>query len=99
MLLHIFSRFLQRWLFEGVLIDPYEEFIVKTDSNYNHLRARIYWTRAFSLRQNSVPEFLSDLKNDILQCGKAMNVLKMCNPDVRIIIYFSIILHNIIFFF
>lgn len=79
-----FSRFLQRWLFEGVLIDPYEEFIVKTDTNYSHLRARIYWTRAFSLRQNSVPEFLSELKNDILQCGKAMHLLKMCNPDASL---------------
>lgn len=82
-----FHRFLQRWMFEGILSDPYLEFFIGTDNNYTHCHSRVYWTRNFSLKQNAMPVFLLELKNNILLCGKTMNLLRLCKPDVSIILF------------
>lgn len=76
-----FHKFLQRWLFEGVLVDSYEEFFIKSDANYTNNRSRSYWTKHFSLKQIPLPDFLAELKSNILLCGKSMNLLKLCKPE------------------
>jgi hypothetical protein len=35
--------------------------------------------------EEMVPLFLKDLAQDIFVCGKAVNLLKLCCPDVRIL--------------
>lgn len=82
-----FRRFLQQWLFEGTLVDPYEEFLINIEEHYTNYRTRVYWTRNFSLKQNALPEFLFELKNSILLCGKTMNLLKLCKPDTPLCRY------------
>nr|CAH7735023.1 unnamed protein product [Callosobruchus chinensis] len=40
-----------------------------------------YWTRSYSVCEDIMPDFLVDLKNDILYCGKSMMLLKLCNSS------------------
>lgn len=64
---------------EGIINDPYEEFFIRSDSKYLQSRGRTYWTRSYNIREDLVPDFLVDLRFDVLSCGKAMNLLKCCN--------------------
>ncbi|CAH0564249.1 unnamed protein product [Brassicogethes aeneus] len=82
-----FSRFLKQWILEGVINDPYGEFFIKPNYKYISMRGRIYWTRSYFVREDIVPEFLMDLKNDILCCGKVMNLLKLCVPECKLCLY------------
>ena len=74
---------MQRWLFEGVCEDSYDEFMIKTKSKYLNVKAHRFWTRAFEINTKNVPGFLSDLTDSILECGKAIRLLKICDPKVR----------------
>ncbi|RZB39557.1 gamma-tubulin complex component 6, partial [Asbolus verrucosus] len=82
-----FSRFLQQWLLEGAVNDPYEEFFIKPNFKYISTRGRTYWTRSYSLREDIVPDFLVDLRMDILNCGKTMNLLKLCIQSSKLCSY------------
>nr|CAI5853816.1 unnamed protein product [Callosobruchus analis] len=76
-----FSRFLTQWILEGVINDPYGEFFIKIDHKYLLTKGRTYWTRSYSISEDIMPDFLVDLKNDILYCGKSMMLLKLCNSS------------------
>nr|CAH7735022.1 unnamed protein product [Callosobruchus chinensis] len=76
-----FSRFLTQWILEGVINDPYGEFFIKIDHKYLLTKGRTYWTRSYSVCEDIMPDFLVDLKNDILYCGKSMMLLKLCNSS------------------
>lgn len=67
---------------EGEINDPYGEFFVRIDDKYVVTRGRTYWTRAFLLIENLVPEFLRNIHVDIFNVGRCMNLLKLCNPKV-----------------
>ncbi|KAJ3646288.1 hypothetical protein Zmor_023880 [Zophobas morio] len=82
-----FSRFLQQWLLEGSVNDPYEEFFIKSNFKYVSTRGRTYWTRSYFIREDVVPDFLLDLIMDILNCGKTMNLLKLCMPSSKLCSY------------
>lgn len=82
-----YSRFLKQWVMEGVINDPYEEFFIRSDSKYLLSRGRTYWTRSYKIREDLVPDFLVDLRFDVLSCGKTMNLLKCCNHLVSRIYY------------
>ncbi|KRT83538.1 hypothetical protein AMK59_3593 [Oryctes borbonicus] len=84
-----FNRFLRRWIFEGTVNDPYGEFFVVTNSSYLRTRGRTYWTRGHTIRIDMVPDFLSDLAQEILLCGKAVNLLKLCVPSSPLYMYLS----------
>ena len=91
------SRFLQRWIFEGTINDPYNEFFVCSTQKYLITRGRTYWTRSFKSQEDIIPDFLHDLSADILSCGKAMNLLKLCNPSVRtsfFLIVSKVVMHS-----
>ncbi|XP_062505293.1 gamma-tubulin complex component 6-like isoform X2 [Corticium candelabrum] len=71
--------FLQRWLFEGVLFDPYGEFMIQMNEQYLAFRDKNYWTLGYvAASKDCVPLFLSDLWKAILTCGKTVNLLKLC---------------------
>ncbi|KAG5898433.1 hypothetical protein JTB14_036516 [Gonioctena quinquepunctata] len=82
-----FSRFLKRWILEGIIDDPYGEFFIKPDSKYIISRGRTYWTRSYSVKEDIVPDFLVDLKMDILLCGKSMSLLKFCEHSSKLRLY------------
>ncbi|XP_015591181.1 gamma-tubulin complex component 6 isoform X2 [Cephus cinctus] len=76
----VYFRFLQRWLFEGVCEDEYEEFMIQMRPQYLRQRGRKFWTKGFGINTKSVPRFLDSLTESILQCGKAVRLLKLCDP-------------------
>ncbi|XP_076757782.1 gamma-tubulin complex component 6 isoform X2 [Xylocopa sonorina] len=75
----IYFRFLQKWLFEGICDDVYGEFMIKTRPQYLRNRSHKFWTRSFSICNDAVPGFLSDLAESILQCGKTVRLLRTCD--------------------
>ncbi|XP_018569572.1 gamma-tubulin complex component 6 [Anoplophora glabripennis] len=82
-----FSRFLKQWILEGTINDPYGEFFIKPNFKYISTRGRTYWTRSYTIREDIVPDFLIDLRTDILFCGKTMNLLKLCVNSSKLCLY------------
>ncbi|KAI4456268.1 gamma tubulin complex protein [Holotrichia oblita] len=82
-----FNRFVQQWIFEGMVNDPYGEFFIVSNSTYLRTRGRTYWTRGHTVRVDMVPDFLGDLTQEILSCGKTVNLLKLCVPNSALCMY------------
>ncbi|KYQ53301.1 Gamma-tubulin complex component 6 [Trachymyrmex zeteki] len=76
----VYFRLLQNWLFEGTCDDIYGEFMIQARSHYLRKRGRKFWTESFAIDTESVPGFLSELSESILQCGKTLRLLKICSP-------------------
>ncbi|XP_072760196.1 uncharacterized protein Grip163 [Anoplolepis gracilipes] len=76
----VYFRLLQNWLFEGTCDDVYGEFMIQPQSHNLRKRGRKFWTDSFAIDTESVPGFLSELSDSILQCGKTLRLLKICNP-------------------
>ncbi|XP_011881953.1 PREDICTED: gamma-tubulin complex component 6 [Vollenhovia emeryi] len=76
----VYFRFLQNWLFEGTCDDVYGEFMIQGRSHYLRKKGRKFWTESFAIDTKSVPGFLSELSESILQCGKTLRLLKICSP-------------------
>ncbi|XP_029173958.1 gamma-tubulin complex component 6 [Nylanderia fulva] len=76
----VYFRLLQNWLFEGTCDDVYGEFMIQARSHNLRKRGRKFWTDSFAIDPESVPGFLSELSESILQCGKTLRLLKICNP-------------------
>nr|XP_022903750.1 gamma-tubulin complex component 6-like isoform X1 [Onthophagus taurus] len=75
-----FGRFLQQWIFDGILNDPHDEFFIANSRKSLKPISRSYWTKCFVIKEEKVPDFLIDLAKDVLYCGKVMNLLKICAP-------------------
>ena len=56
-----------------------EEFILLIDKHYWNQG----YVKASEDPEKCVPHFLQDLANDIYICGKTINLLKICSPEVR----------------
>ncbi|XP_031775581.1 gamma-tubulin complex component 6 isoform X2 [Apis florea] len=85
----VYFRFLQKWIFEGICDDIYGEFMIKTRPQYLRSRSHKFWTKSFSIYNDAVPSFLNDLAESILQCGKTVRLLRICdskNPICRVCI-------------
>eukprot|EP00301_Raphidiophrys_heterophryoidea_P020659 c5293_g1_i1.p1 GENE.c5293_g1_i1~~c5293_g1_i1.p1 ORF type:complete len:817 (-),score=240.02 c5293_g1_i1:361-2769(-) len=68
---------LRKWIFDGVLEDPHQEFFVACQTvNDDRL-----WHDKYSLRQNMLLEFFqNDLARKVLNTGKAVNFIRaVCN--------------------
>lgn len=54
-----------------------------------------FWSHGFVIAEKDklecVPLFLSELANDIFVCGKSINLLKLCCPDVSIWLLLTIL--------
>ncbi|XP_043279074.1 gamma-tubulin complex component 6 [Venturia canescens] len=75
----VYFRFLQKWLFEGICEDEYGEFMIRIRPQYIREKGHGFWTKAYAINKNSVPGFLANLTESILQCGKTVRLLKICN--------------------
>ena len=78
-----YFQILKKWIFSGVLEDPFEEFIVKENKNCKkeNIEADLndkYWEERFSLRDEMVPIFLVKHKQKVLHAGKYLNVIREC---------------------
>lgn len=56
--------------------------MIQARSHYLRKKGRKFWTESFVIDTKSVPGFLSELSESILQCGKTLRLLKICSPKV-----------------
>ncbi|XP_034936754.1 gamma-tubulin complex component 6 [Chelonus insularis] len=76
-----YFQLLEKWIFEGSSDEAYGEFIIKIRSQYLRHRGHKFWTKCFGINNQAVPGFLKNLTDLILQCGKTVKLLKICNPN------------------
>lgn len=78
---------LHKWILRGMIIDPYKEFLIQD----NEVREREevpedyssdYWEKRYTIRFDSVPEFLEKYAEIILSTGKYLNVIRQCGKRI-----------------
>ncbi|KNC84778.1 hypothetical protein SARC_03020 [Sphaeroforma arctica JP610] len=68
---------LGRWLYEGVIVDPFREFLVQESppiKNRHALSEEEYWERKYKLDEAMCPDFLFPYMEKIIKAGKYLNV-------------------------
>ncbi|KAH9618081.1 hypothetical protein KSS87_009688 [Heliosperma pusillum] len=83
-----YLEILERWVYEGVIDDPYGEFFIAENSSLQKESLSQdydakYWKHRYSLK-NSIPSFLKDVAGTILTTGKYLNVMRECGHNVQV---------------
>ncbi|KAI9273637.1 gamma-tubulin complex component protein [Sporodiniella umbellata] len=74
-----FYDMLHRWVYEGELDDPFEEFFVACDTTVSE---EVLWQYKYSIRENMLPSFLSEeLAQKIFSIGKSLNFIRYSCHD------------------
>ncbi|KAI8007559.1 Gamma-tubulin complex component 2 [Camellia lanceoleosa] len=79
---------LERWVYEGVIDDPYGEFFIaenkslQKESLTQDYGAK-YWRQRYSLKDD-IPSFLANAAGTILTTGKYLNVMRECGHSVQV---------------
>ncbi|XP_062082165.1 gamma-tubulin complex component 2 [Humulus lupulus] len=79
---------LERWVYEGVIDDPYGEFFIaenktlQKESLTQDYDAK-YWRQRYSLK-DGIPSFLANTAGTILTTGKYLNVMRECGHNVQV---------------
>eukprot|EP00002_Diphylleia_rotans_P014175 TRINITY_DN2757_c0_g1_i1.p1 TRINITY_DN2757_c0_g1~~TRINITY_DN2757_c0_g1_i1.p1 ORF type:complete len:882 (+),score=144.03 TRINITY_DN2757_c0_g1_i1:59-2704(+) len=72
----------KRWMFEGELQDPYQEFFVASDATVSVGEA--LWFSKYKLRDSMLPSFITKpLAEKILMIGKSINFMRYCCKDTK----------------
>ncbi|OVA04342.1 Spc97/Spc98 [Macleaya cordata] len=80
---------LERWVYEGVINDPYGEFFIaenkslQKESLTQDYDAK-YWKQRYSLK-DGIPSFLANAAGIILTTGKYLNVMRECGHNVQVV--------------
>lgn len=83
-----YLRMLERWVYEGVIDDPYGEFFIaenkslQKESLTQDYDAK-YWQQRYSLKEG-IPSFLTNVAAIILTTGKYLNVMRECGHNVQV---------------
>lgn len=80
-------RWLEQWLFHGILEDPFREFFINENAtspscNPESLSSDYYcryWQDRYAMVQEQVPVFLQPHAHSILMAGKYLATLRMCH--------------------
>ncbi|KAI8895937.1 Spc98 family-domain-containing protein [Globomyces pollinis-pini] len=80
---------LKEWICNGVLDDPYNEFMVQENSSLSKDNLPedfndVYWDQRYTLQSETIPSFLEPYKEKILLTGKYLNVLRECSIDIEV---------------
>jgi gamma-tubulin complex component 2 len=83
-----YFQVLRKWVFHGILEDPFNEFIVKENKQCSKENIERdfndqYWNERFTYREEMIPIFLAKYKEKVLHSGKYLNVIRECGKDVR----------------
>ena len=83
-----YFQILKKWIFQGILDDPFQEFIVQENKNCSKDKIEKdfndqYWTEKFTYREDMVPIFLAKYKEKVMHSGKYLNVMRECGKDVK----------------
>ncbi|KAM5554522.1 hypothetical protein ABKV19_022757 [Rosa sericea] len=75
---------LVRWVYEGVIDDPYGEFFIAENKSLQKPQdyEAKYWRQRYSLKDGS-PSFLAIIVGTILITGKYLNVMRECGHHVQ----------------
>ncbi|CAG8501787.1 10373_t:CDS:10 [Ambispora gerdemannii] len=74
-----FYEMLTRWIYEGELEDPFEEFFVKCDDDVEEEKL---WQLKYSIRSDMQPTFISTtLAKKIFSIGKSLNFIRYSCHD------------------
>lgn len=79
---------LERWVYEGVIDDPYGEFFIvenqslQKESLTQDYGAK-YWGQRYSLK-DGIPSFLLNAAGTILTTGKYLNVMRECGHSIQV---------------
>ncbi|KAL6966182.1 Gamma-tubulin complex component 2, partial [Sarracenia purpurea var. burkii] len=81
------TRLSRRWVYEGVIDDPYSElFIAENKSLPKESLSQDYdakyWRQRYSLKDD-IPSFLENAAKIILTTGKYLNVMRECGHNVQ----------------
>ncbi|CAN6452388.1 unnamed protein product [Victoria cruziana] len=79
---------LERWVYEGVIDDPYGEFFIAEDKSLQKESLTQdydakYWQQRYSLK-DGIPSFLTNAADKILTTGKYLNVMRECGHTVQV---------------
>ncbi|OEL21862.1 Gamma-tubulin complex component 2 [Dichanthelium oligosanthes] len=83
-----YLRMLERWVYEGVIDDPYGEFFIaenkslQKESLTQDYDAK-YWQQRYSLKEG-IPSFLTNVAAMILTTGKYLNVMRECGHNFQV---------------
>lgn len=76
---------LKQWIHKGVIIDPYDEFLIREQKNIRKDKLQMdytdeYWDKRYTVRKDDLPLQLSnsDVYERILLTGKYLNVVREC---------------------
>lgn len=83
-----YLEMLERWVYEGVIDDPYGEFFIAENRSLQKESLTLdydakYWWQRYSLK-DSIPSFLADVAGTILTTGKYLNVMRECGHNVQV---------------
>ncbi|XP_010549777.1 PREDICTED: gamma-tubulin complex component 2 [Tarenaya hassleriana] len=79
---------LERWVYEGVIDDPYGEFFIAENKSLKKESLSLdstakYWSHRYSLK-DGIPSFLANIAATILTTGKYLNVMRECGHHVQV---------------
>ncbi|KAJ3326202.1 Gamma-tubulin complex component 2 [Boothiomyces sp. JEL0866] len=83
-----YFEMIEQWVCNGVLEDPYNEFMIQQKRNLNKEILKedyndLYWEQRYTLDMDNIPTFLQPFKDKILTAGKYLNVLRECNQNIK----------------
>ncbi|XP_073151359.1 gamma-tubulin complex component 2-like isoform X1 [Henckelia pumila] len=79
---------LERWVYEGVITDPYGEFFIAENKSFKKESLTLdydakYWQQRYSLKDD-IPSFLANAAETILTTGKYLNVMRECGHNIQV---------------
>ncbi|XP_008203440.1 gamma-tubulin complex component 2 isoform X2 [Nasonia vitripennis] len=83
-----YMQTLEKWVYKGVICDPYHEFFVEDNELIQREELPIdysadYWEKRYTMRPERIPVFLSEHAQTILRTGKYFNVIRQCGKTVQ----------------
>lgn len=86
---------LQRWIYEGELDDPFEEFFVSSDPN---VQEEDLWRSKYSIRRDMQPTFISELlAKKVCIHSFIFIIITMIIVIIIVVILFAIIIFTIVY--
>jgi len=82
-----YIKILAQWIYEGTVEDPFNEFMIKENSEYGKESIEKdltdnYWKYRFIMREDMIPNFLSGFAEKILITGKYLHVIRECRRTI-----------------
>ncbi|KAI9505757.1 Spc98 family-domain-containing protein [Coemansia spiralis] len=75
-----FNDILVRWVTDGELADPYEEFFIKERENHRDM----FWSEKYTVASDMIPVHINgEMTRKIFQIGRSLNFLRVACDDAQ----------------